>query len=139
MNQPEPLFIPPTPGGELPGNRAPDAVTWFRVFCGLQIFFFGLTTAVGLVMFIATLISPPPPSPGDPPPWIIGLVITVLYGPALVAYVVGVIAPRKRWMQTYGLVLTVLSFVCGGCWPLGVVALVMWTKPETKSWFESAT
>ncbi|MFW5738753.1 MAG: hypothetical protein ACOC1F_00160 [Myxococcota bacterium] len=133
-----PNFIPPYPGHPGMEGRAPDGVTWLRIFCGLQVAFHGLLVLVGVGMSLAMSISPPPSSAGDPPPWIVGVFLTVVYLPIAVAYVVGLLGPRRPWMYSYGIFLAVLSFMCGGCWLIGIPFLIFWMKPETKHWYDTA-
>lgn len=132
-----PQFIPPVPGHPAEAGRVPDGVTWLKIYCGLQVAFHILVIVFGVGMSLAMSVLPPgPASAGDPPPWFIGVVVTVIYLPATAAYVVGLVGPRKPWMYNYGIFLAVLGFLCGGCWFIGVPFLIFWTKPEAKHWYE---
>lgn len=134
---PGPAFIPPAPGQLPPGQGPPSAVAWFKAYCVIQALFMLMFVGFGAFMGLAPLIDPAsfPTNPGDPPMWLIGGLISLAYTPALVAYVVGIFAGQKKWVYTFGLVMAALSFVCGGCWPLGIAVLIFWLKPEVKAWY----
>jgi len=134
---PSGVFIPPAPGASAAGGGAPVAVMWLRVFSAFQLLLAGVMLLGGVALVVFLSVSPPPSTPGELPAWIVPLFLIVLSAPVAAIHLVGVVAPRRKWMFAYGLVLACLSFVCGGCWPLGVVALVFWFKPETKVWFDT--
>jgi len=131
-----PQFIPPVPGHPGHADRAPDGVTWLRIYCGLQVFFHAMLVLLGGVMSVALSLDPSATTPGDPPPWFAGVFLGTVYLPAGIAYVVGLVGPRKPWMYGYGVFLAVLGFLCGGCWFIGIPFLIFWMKPETKHWYE---
>ena len=134
-----PQFIPPVPGHPGFDGRAPDGVMWLKVFCGLQVTFHVLLVLLGVGMSLAMSLSPSTTtSPGDPPPWVVGVFLVVVYLPIAVAYVVGLVGPRRPWMYGYGIFLAVLGFMCGGCWFMAIPFLIFWVKPETKYWYETA-
>jgi hypothetical protein len=133
--QPSP-YLAPVPGVESVRGAAPTGILLLRIYCALQVFLYLLLVGVGAFLIIASLADPAsfPTSPGEPPPWIIGVVITVLYLPLLVVYAVGLAAPRRRWLYMYGIVVCALSMTCGGCWMFAIPTLIFWLKPETKAW-----
>ena len=133
-----PHFVPPVPGHPGVVDRPPDGVTWLRIFCGLQLTFFALLILLGVTMSVALTLSPPPAHPGDPPPWTAGVFIVGLYLPLSIAYIVGLVGPRRPWMYTYGIILSVLGFMCGGCWFMAIPFLIFWVKPETKHWYDTS-
>lgn len=77
-------------------------------------------------------------APGEPPLWVIGVFLLVLGLPLSTFYVVGVVAPRRRWLFSYAFVTFGVAFLCGGCWFLAVPALIYWLKPETRAWLEKS-
>jgi hypothetical protein len=133
--QPSP-YLAPVPGVESVRGAAPPGILWLRIYCGLQVLLYLFLVAIGAFMIIAPLADPSsfPTSPGEPPPWLLGLVLTVLYLPLLFVYAVGLAAPRRRWLYVYGIVVCVLSLTCGGCWMAAIPALIYWLKPETRAW-----
>jgi hypothetical protein len=131
-------FIAPAPGQEMPGAEAPPALTWFRAFCICQVLLLGGFALVGLLMVVGAVANPPPTGSSGPPPWIIGAGIAAFYFMLCVPYLIGLAVGRQKWVWAYGIVLTILSYVCGGCWPLGIVVLIYWFKTETKAWYENA-
>lgn len=94
------------------------------------------TLGFGLFFAIAPIVDPKsfPINPGDPPMIPIGVVMALVGLVSLVAYIIGMWAPRRPWMYSYGIAVTAISLLCG-CWMLGIVVLVMWLKPETRQWF----
>lgn len=121
------------------GDGPPPALLWLRLYCGFQLFFFLLMAGMGAVMIALPLIDPITfaPAPGEPPMWVFGGIIVVIYGPMLIVYAIGLAAPRRPWMYIYGIAICALSMVCGGCWPMAIPALVYWLKPELKAWLEA--
>lgn len=131
-----PPYVPPAPG-QLPPGGEPAALPWLRGFCAAQLLMFGGLSLMGLGLVATAGFDPSlRASPGDPPLWVIGVFLLVLGLPLSTFYLVGVVAPRRPWLFTYGIVSFAVAFMCGGCWFLAIPVLIYWLKPETRAWLE---
>lgn len=131
-------YLPPGQDPFAPGERAPDALAYFRAYCAIA----ALLCGAGAVLLVATAakgFNPASPKPDD---WV-ALVVCVVASIASLAFgaafVIGAVSPRRPWMHTYGLVLLIAGLLTQSCcFPLVVLLLVQWTKPEVKAWFRDA-
>lgn len=123
--------MPYSPGTALYyGNEPPSVLVWLRVMCGFNSLMGLAILAMG---FIAPMVQPR--VKGED---IAAGVVLVALGVILTGVnAVGLWAPRKPWMYGYGIFLAIFPMVCGGCWPLAILVLIGWFKPETKAWFQS--
>ncbi len=132
-------FVPPAPGVGLPGSGPPAAVGWLKGYFAAQLLMFGGLSLIALGLVATAAIDPSfRVNPDDPPAWVIGILLAAYALPLAVAYLVGLVAPRKPWVYVYRLVACAGSFVCGGCWFLALPVLVYWMKSETKAWYSAA-
>ncbi|HMR05933.1 MAG TPA: hypothetical protein PKA88_09145 [Polyangiaceae bacterium] len=134
-------FVPPPqlppPMYAAPVSDPKHAVRWLQGFCAAQLLFYGGLSLMGFGLVATVAIDPGMrAAPGDPPLWVIGSFLLVYGLPLAVAHVVGVVAPRKPWAYTYGIVLCAAAFVCGGCWFLAIPVLIFWLKPETRAYHD---
>jgi hypothetical protein len=120
-------------------DKAPTGLLLFRIYSAFQALLFLFLVFVGVFLIIAPGLWPTafPVKPGEPPPALIGGVLSALYLVPFVVFVIGTIAPRRPWMYVYGIIACVMSMTCGGCWMLAIPTLIYWLKPETKQWLES--
>ncbi|HEU4538015.1 MAG TPA: hypothetical protein VFS00_28035 [Polyangiaceae bacterium] len=129
-------YLPPGHDPFAAGDRAPDVIAYFRGYCALA----SLACGAGIVGLVVTAARDFGRSARRPDDWV-GLTVCVL-GALVCAligavHVLGATAPRRPWMYSFGIVVLVggmLFMSC--CFPVSLILLVQWTKPEVKAWFQ---
>jgi hypothetical protein len=129
-------YLPPGQDPFAVADRAPDVIAYVRGYCALASLSCG-AGIVGLVVTAARGFGQPTP---DSDAWV-ALTLCVIGALGLLAvgaaYVLGAVAPRRPWMYGFGIALLVGSMLfVSCCFPVSVVLLVQWTKPEVKAWFQ---
>ncbi|HEU4411367.1 MAG TPA: hypothetical protein VFS43_39315 [Polyangiaceae bacterium] len=129
-------YLPPGHDPFAAGERAPEALAYFRAYCVLSSLLCGAVAA----LLVAAAVGGFGPSAHDPDDWlalvfcVVGALGALAFG---AAHVVGVVAPRRPWVHTFGLVLLAAGILLQGCcFPLAIALLVYWSKPEVKAWFQ---
>jgi hypothetical protein len=131
-----PSYLPPGHDPFAAAERPPDALAYFRAYCVVS----ALICGAGVALCAVTAFTGFRSSPRGPDDWIalsfcvFGALVCAAIGSA---YVFGATAPRRPWMHTFGLVLLVVSLLGQSCcFPIGVILLLQWIKPEVKAWFQ---
>ncbi len=132
MDEPS-IYIPPdVPGQTFPsGEDTPEAVTYFRLYAGVQIALHAVALLGGFSMILRAATSR---SNDD----VFVVVVAIMYiGWALtfsVPWVIALSAGRRPWVHTLGTVMLALSMLNLCCIPLAIPVLLGWQKPEVKRW-----
>lgn len=121
-------------------SSGPDASTppppvwrWYRLYAGALAAVYVLVVVGGLLMAVLA-----PQEPGEPPPWLFGLLAVVLGGVFAAAFIAAFFLPRRPWAWIYHLVLIAIGMTSACCIPFSVPLLVFWLKTETRAYFGRA-
>jgi hypothetical protein len=134
---PRPFVMPAglPPGAEyIQEERAPEGVTYFRIYAIIMIVINALAALAGLVLMFLPLFSPKA-SPGDTEAWIIGLLYGGVGTVFCVPFIIALFGGRRPWVHTLGTVMIALAMTQICCLPILIPLLITWLKPETKRWY----
>lgn len=123
----------------------PKVITWFNVYAIVMIVIYVLLTIAGVALFVFSdsIANASSDSSGnaqtDAMEFVIMGIFYVAFGVVLaIAFVVGLLAPRKFWAWVYNLVLICLGLTSCCFWPITIPLLIFWLKDETKQWYKKA-
>ena len=133
-----PLGMPPGTDYVAEGERAPDAVPYFRIYAGITAVFYGLITLFGLVTmispFLMTRLRAPDLELGT---FVAGMFYAAWGALFCVPTLLTLFGGRKSWVHPIGTVLIAVGMIWVCCLPVLIPLLVLWTKPEVRRYFDA--
>jgi len=120
------------PPGYAPQEEGePQAVAYFRIYCGLA-----SLSGVATALFSTYQLVQHRARGGEMTLWMIALVMGSV---GFFAHLLGVLTPRRPWMHVAGIVVLGIGLLSScSCWVVNIPLLIFWLKPEVKHWFDSA-
>jgi hypothetical protein len=134
---PGPFVMPAglPPGAEYSQEeRAPEGVTYFRIYAIIMVVFSAITALGGLVVMFTPLFTSSMASSGVET-WVAGMFYGGLGTAFFIPWVIALFGGRKPWVHTLGTVMIALGMTQICCLPILIPLLINWLKPETKRWY----
>ncbi len=118
----------------------PQVVIWYTVYCSCFLVLYVLTAVggVALALFASEIAANSPELNKDAERvgnLIMGVGLTIISVLLCFVFLVGLIAPRKKWGWIYGFIPIAIGLTSPCCMPASIPLLLFWLKENNKRWF----
>lgn len=115
--------------------RAQSILRWYRLYCGAMALMY-LACVIGGAVLIS--LDAAHFEGEELRARVTGVLLAGLGAPALAAFALAFVLPRRRWAWTYGLVLICIGMTSVCCLPACVPLLIAWLGDDVKRAFGRA-